>query len=370
MPTLVTPDFNRIRKTLLLRGEPDRVPIMEQHVDKDVKKAFLGRPIRDLGDEVEFWMTAGYDFVPLAIGMRSTVRAATGLVQTGMDTTDFSRAVKMHKSRYSVIEDEERERGWAEEGTGIIAGRAELESIRWPDPDALDYSPFEDVKRYLPPGARVIASVGYIFATVTRLMGFSNFCEKLMEDPDLVARVFHKVGQIQLRVFENVVHLDVVGATWHPDDIAYYSGTMVAPRYLQQYLWPWYREMCRISREMDKPVIYHSDGRLDAVLDDIVGTGFTTLHPIEPKPMDIAEVKRKYGHKLSLVGNIDLGYTLTRGTPEEVEDEVRQRIRDVAPGGGYGVGSANSVTEYVPLANFNAMREATFKYGKYPIQAY
>jgi|GEM_PF-4276564 len=179
---MVAPDFDRIRKTLLLRGEPDRVPIMESHVDRDVKGAFLGRPVRDLSDEVEFWMTAGYDFVPMGIGMRTAIRAATGMVQTGVDSTDFSGALKTHKARYSVFEDDERERAWAEDGTGIIAGRAEFESIRWPDPDAMDYSPFESVKDHLPPGAKVIASVGYIFATVSRLMGFSNFCEKLIED--------------------------------------------------------------------------------------------------------------------------------------------------------------------------------------------
>ncbi len=48
---------------------------------------------------------------------------------------------------------------------------------------------------------------------------------------------------------------------------------------------------------------------------------------------------------------------------------LRQRIRDLAPGGGYVVASANSVPEYVPLANYNAMRAAVLKYGGYPIRA-
>jgi uroporphyrinogen decarboxylase len=84
--------------------------------------------------------------------------------------------------------------------------------------------------------------------------------------------------------------------------------------------------------------------------------------------MDIRKVKREYGKRLCLMGNLDLGYTLTRGTPAEVEAEVKERIRTIAPGGGYCLGSSNSVTEYVPLANYNAMREAAFKYGKYPIR--
>jgi uroporphyrinogen-III decarboxylase len=84
--------------------------------------------------------------------------------------------------------------------------------------------------------------------------------------------------------------------------------------------------------------------------------------------MDINAVKREYGPKIAVIGNIDLAHTLTRGTPEEVRAEVRQRIHDLAPGGGYAVSSSNSVPEYVPYANFDAMRQATFDYGKYPIQ--
>ena len=78
-------------------------------------------------------------------------------------------------------------------------------------------------------------------------------------------------------------------------------------------------------------------------------------------------MKRKVGDRLCLIGNIDLSSTLTRGTPAEVEAEVRQRITEIAPGGGYCVGSSNTVTNYVPLENYRAMIEAAFKYGHYPI---
>jgi uroporphyrinogen decarboxylase len=50
-----------------------------------------------------------------------------------------------------------------------------------------------------------------------------------------------------------------------------------------------------------------------------------------------------------------------------IEKEVRERIRILAPGGGYCVGSGNSVPAYVPLAHFNAMRAAAFKYGAHPL---
>jgi uroporphyrinogen decarboxylase len=83
--------------------------------------------------------------------------------------------------------------------------------------------------------------------------------------------------------------------------------------------------------------------------------------------MDIVELKRQYAGRLCLCGNINLDSTLTRGTPRDVAEEVRMRIRTLAPGGGYCCGSSNSVTEYVPFENYLAMLEATREYGKYPI---
>jgi uroporphyrinogen decarboxylase len=70
---------------------------------------------------------------------------------------------------------------------------------------------------------------------------------------------------------------------------------------------------------------------------------------------------------LSLVGNVDLSYTLTRGSPEEVDAEVRDLIRDLAPGGGYALASANSIPDYVPWENFVALHSAWLKYGRYPV---
>ncbi len=92
------------------------------------------------------------------------------------------------------------------------------------------------------------------------------------------------------------------------------------------------------------------------------------LQPIEPKAMDIRELKKQYSDRLCLIGNLDLEYTLTRGTPEEVVATTKGLIRDLATSGGYCVGSGNSVPAYVPFENYLAMVETTLKYGKYPIQ--
>ena len=103
---------------------------------------------------------------------------------------------------------------------------------------------------------------------------------------------------------------------------------------------------------------------MDDLLDDI---GFNALQPIEPKGMDINELKARVGERVCLIGNLDLGYTLTRGTPEEVRAETLTRIREIGPGGGYCVGSSNTVPPYVPFENYKAMVETTLECGRYPI---
>jgi uroporphyrinogen decarboxylase len=136
---------------------------------------------------------------------------------------------------------------------------------------------------------------------------------------------------------------------------------------LRKYVFPYYKKMAGVCHSHGMPVIYHSDGNLWSVMDDIIDIGINAIHPVEPKGMDIRELKRKVGDRLCLIGNIDLGSTLTRGTPDDVEAEVKQRIKEIAPGGGYCVGSSNTVTNYVPLENYRAMIESVFRYGRYPI---
>jgi len=68
-----------------------------------------------------------------------------------------------------------------------------------------------------------------------------------------------------------------------------------------------------------------------------------------------------------LIGNVGVDYPLARGTPQEVEAEVKRLIKQLAPGGGYVLASSNSIPDYVPFENFMVLREAGLRYGTYPI---
>jgi len=349
------PDFANLRTALLCQGEPQRVPAIEFAVDPTIIARFLGRKPETLDDQAEFYVEAGYDFVPIVLGIKHT------LLEAGPAFTTSKTA------HYGAESDQTSTRHWVEEGIGQISDKASLDNFAWPDAD--DY-PYENVARLgqvLPPEAKVVPTLGYIFAGPWMLMGFERFCYDLAEDGELVGRVVERVGRLQMQVAENLLQFDCVGAVSMPDDMAYTTSLMVKPEFLRKHVLPWHKKIGQRVRFKDLPYLFHSDGRYLPVLDDLVECGYNAIHPCEPASMDIAELKGQYGGRLCLCGNIDLDSTLTRGTPADVEEEVKLRLRTIAPGGGYCCGSSNSVPEYVPYENYLAMIETVRRYGKYPI---
>ena len=360
-------DFDNFRKAVLCQGEPKRVPQFDGTIAEDIKTQLLGRPILRLEDEVEFQMAAGYDYVPLTLGFRQTIRGeANGI----MGARQLETAVlKPMNAQYNPYREETNTRTWAEEGAGLIVDEASLEAFDWPDPDtAYSYDTLEQLGSLLPDGARAIVNVGYIFTAPWMLMGMESFCMALAVGDPLVEKVIERVARTQRRVAENVLQFDCVGAIRMPDDLGHTGGTIVSPRFYREYIFPWHKRIGEMVHAKGLPYLFHSDGRIHEVIDDLIECGFNALHPCEPASVDIVELKRKYAGRLCLCGNINLDSTMTLGSPEDVEEEVKLRIRTVGPGGGYCCGTSNSVPEYVPFENYMAMIRTIQKYGEYPIR--
>ncbi|MCL6495999.1 MAG: hypothetical protein K6T54_14655 [Ignavibacterium sp.] len=202
----------------------------------------------------------------------------------------------------------------------------------------------------------IIGQYGDIFTMTWEMMGFENFSLALFEDDTIIQLINDKVGEIVLSMFRNMSELDNVKALWYSDDIAYTNGLMVSPDTLEKYFFPWLKKIGEIARQTKKPLIYHSDGILFDVMERLIECGINTLHPIEPKAMDIVEVKKRFGDRISLIGNIDVDL-LARGTKDEIRKNVLFNIENVGFNGGYCVGSGNSIPEYVNLDNYITMIE-------------
>ncbi len=348
----IKPDFERYM-TALRCEQPDRVPLGDWHVDRLPKEKFLGKKIATLQDEVEFWHRAGFDFVTASSGILEPVRAPEGMTTKGEAVhTEYGDRVS---------------REWAQEHEGVIRDWESFEKFTWPTVDDFDLSKWDVFDKILPSGMKAVFLLGKIYTTVWMYMGAETFFNALRNNEELIGAMFEKVGRLQYETFLRVIEHPCVGAVLNPDDIAHNTGLLVDPKHLRKHLFPWYKKMGDVCRDKGLGFIFHSDGNCTEAMDDLVECGYHAFNPIQPNAMDIDAVKQKWGDKLCLIGNLNLDSTLTLGTVEDVRAEVYERIRTIAPGGGYMVASSNSVTDYVPLANMKAMFEATFEFGRYPI---
>jgi uroporphyrinogen decarboxylase len=146
---------------------------------------------------------------------------------------------------------------------------------------------------------------------------------------------------------------------WAFDDVAFNSGPVFDPRFYERHILPKEKEVAAVCT---KPLITHSDGDMTPLLDAWLELGQQAIHPIQPDVMDINMVKKRYGERVAIVGNIFMS-NLVHKEPADIEMQVRERIEKIGAGGGYIVSSSNSLTDDMKPENVLAMRDAIREYG-------
>jgi uroporphyrinogen decarboxylase len=247
----------------------------------------------------------------------------------------------------------------------LIRTRSDLNRMIFPDPD--DPELFRAAEGLIAQNQgrfAVGASLRTGISAAHMSMGVDGISYALTDDPGLVDTVLGRYADWAIAIVRRLRDMGV-DYVWTFDDMAYKSGSLFSPRTFRSVFMPHMRRVADAIRAERLPWILHSDGDLTHLLDDLLDLGINGLHPIEPGAMDIGMLKQKIGDRVCLVGNIDLDYTLTQGTPAEVEAEVRERIATVGPGGGYMISSANSITFYCKLENVRTMIAAIRMYAGY-----
>lgn len=323
------------------------MPLAELVIDEEAKESFLGKPVNNLTTDLEFHIQAGYDYIILG-------RRIAGFPPL-WDAT--------HLENYYEVQ---RQVGHGR-SKGVINDWDDFKNYPWIKPDDLDFRILDEAEKILPRQMKVIRYLGQVFQMTWMLMGFEAFCYKLAEDPSLVEAVFENIFEIVYREFEDALERDIVGAIWFGDDLAIKDRLMVSPVFLRKVFFPKLKIFGDGCKKRGIPLIYHTDGDISKVLQDIIDAGVNALHPIDPTGMDIYEVKKKISGKLCVIGNIDVDLLL-RGTPEEIEEDTKRHLKLLGPSGGYVLGSSNSVMRNSKPENYRTMLETTLKYGKYPIQ--
>ena len=187
--------------------------------------------------------------------------------------------------------------------------------------------------------------------TALASIGFADLCIFSLEKPDIIRRFWDYCEQGFSPVYELFHRLEpdfiVLG-----DDIAYGQGPYFSPAAMRDVVFPHWR---RMAAKISLPWLYHSDGNLLPIMEDILDLGMKAIHPIEPYgTMDIVDVKRRYGSRVALAGNLDMNI-IANGTTEDIETEIRRLFDAVGRDGGWILSSSNSIDSGANPENVAAM---------------
>jgi uroporphyrinogen decarboxylase len=320
----------------LRREKPDLVPYIEIGVDPAVADQLLGR-------------TSGGASPPVIIEANQ---------RTVEEEKVLARAMHKDNITYVLRAPVFADRVAGEDGRlfyadGQIRSRADLEKLVLPDPTSRElYRELETFVAGKEDFALFLATRAGVFAAALS-MGLERFFLALHDDRPFVEQLMDRYTDWAVAVAERACAMDI-DVFLTTDDFAWKQGPMVSPELFREAMLPRLR---RVGARITKPWLLHSDGNIVPLVEDLLSLGIDGLHSLEPEALDIREVKRRWGDRVCLVGNVSL-VTLGRGTPEEVEAEAKGLIRDLGRDGGYMLSSSNSIASYVPVENALAMGRA------------
>lgn len=186
--------------------------------------------------------------------------------------------------------------------------------------------------------------------------GLEMFTHLMFNEPALMDEWIEAQNQMEIRRVHAIADPKLLPVVLTHDDIASKNGPFFNPNWIRQYEIPRLKRLVDAWHQHDTYCLFHSDGNLMTILDDLVGTGIDGLNPLETcAGMSISEVRKKHP-KLFLTGGIDVSQLLPNGTPEEVRARCLEAIEE-AGGKGYFLGSTTEILPTVPTENIVAMLE-------------
>jgi len=334
----------RVHAALRLQ-QPDRVPVLEFVIDEKVARAAVPgcRDVADCMDQL------GMDGVGCGAFFRKIEEHADGTFVDEWGVT--------YKRNTEAV---------AHPLRGPIRTLADARAYRPPDPDAPDrLGLLPDLVRRYQGRRAIVFHHRAAFMWSAYLMGIDSILMNFLAEPEMVEIVLDKVLECNLQIVRRAIRAGaeviVLG-----DDYASNHGPMMSPAVFRRFLLPRLARMIAMIHDEGALCIKHSDGNLYPILDMIVSAAPDGLNPIEPVAgMALADVKKRIGDRVCLVGNIDCARLLPHGTPDEVRAAVREAISDAAPGGGFILSSSNSIHSSCNPENVIAMVRACHELGHY-----
>ncbi len=357
LETPVQPDWEGLVNCILRKGTPRRVHHIELFLDGEVQDAIAKAyhlldgldpddPYFEQQKQVRLQRFLGYDYVRQGLeGLEMPLHR----IQTS-DTAYLPR---------------DGGRSFVASTRGPITSWQEFEAYPWPNPHTATSRGLEWYERNLSEDMCVIASGGFAhFAELLSwLMGYETLCYALYDNRELVQAIADRLLEIYVVSLGRMLQFERVRIVWGSDDMGFRSGTLISPNDLRLFVLPGHARMAAMSHAAGRPYLLHSCGNLRAIMDDLLDqVQIDAKHSYEDTIETVQEVKTRYGHRMAILGGIDVDF-LCRSSPEQVRTRVRSTLDCCLPGGGYVLGTGNSVANYIPIENYLTMLDEGRNYA-------
>ena len=339
------PDYRQIEK-VLYNQRPDRLPLYEHHIDTPFIEKVVGKKIGIEGNKpkdyenyyrqiIGFWKDMTYDAFDYEAAICDII-PGHGAISGGMlgpiqTRDDFNK--------YPFDE---------------------IPKIFWET-----YTPhLEAIRKVMPPGMKAFGGCGYgIFETSEDLVGFESLAVMQYIDPDLFTDIFVKIGDLFVELWSEMIirYNDLFVFFRMGDDLGFKTSTLLEPDTIRKHILPQYKRVINIVHQTDKKFLLHSCGNIFEIMEDIIATGIDAKHSNEDVIAPFEKWITKYNNRIGLFGGVDVN-TLCLNTYDDVYRIVLdngRRFRNMSKG--YGLGSGNSIAEYVPVDGFMGMIDAVKK---------
>jgi len=333
------PDYTQLLK-VLKRQVPDRPTLFEFFLNGELY-SFLENgdaPIRNddfnnFRKEIYAFRNAGYDYVT-----------------THASNFHFPSANIDHKATISLNDG------------NVITDWASYEKYKWTSPALCSTKQLETCSSDLPDGMKyIVFGPGGVLENAINLVGYDNLCSMIYDEPELVQLIFENIGSHLVEYYELIIEMDSVCAIISNDDWGFKTQTMLSPKHMREYVFPWHKKIAAVAHKFNKPVFLHSCGMLEEVMDDIINDiKYDGKHSFEDVIFPIEEAYEKYKGQIALLGGMDLDFVCTK-TPEEIAKRAYAMLERAQTTGGYALGTGNSVPHYVPIKNYLAMIDVVRK---------
>ena len=389
-------DFEYLRKVLMRETKEGPVPIIELGADNEIMAAVTGIELpKDLtGDPIYLYLkfselarvidskiegAADADMSALLTLSDADIRKELELGVTLMNLSlEFSKAVGYdYVTVYPTVpiprtgshltsnpQQQGKVRAWQDEHQGLIATRQEFESYPWPSTDKIGLLSIDYMAGQMPEGMKVMVFYLGVFEDLKILMGMENVAIKSIEEPDLLDDILEQLTILAEAAVDKAAAHPATGAIFYGDDMGFNTGLMLSPKFMREHVLPRHARIARACHKHAKPFLFHSCGRVDALMDDLIHeVCIDAKHSFQDNVIPIEEAYKRYGNRICLLGGVDVDL-LARGTPEQVRARTRQILDACAPRGGFCIGSGNSVTNYCRIENYYAMVDETRKWNE------